>query len=222
MRYKKQCFENFILSVYNIIYSSVLNCFPKHKSKRTYSIFLLIVIALHSLCTSVHITAQSAEDRMCEKSRSPVDIEVFWPDHHHSPDPPNCWTSWLEGFKIALLAKTNIAYDALLDDPTEHVALPRFTNASAGETDDAREIRLETNRTAQQEYKTRWDQAWAGDHNGTTRRLADQKARAMLFMSMGTEAKKRLTQRTNEFRSTTRLWLLSMRNSQKCLCKPLE
>ena len=144
--------------------------------------------------------AQSVEHRMCENSRSPVDIEVFWPDHHHSPDPPNCWQPWLEGFKIALLAKTNIAYDALLDDPTENLALPRFTNAPAGETDDARELRLEANRTAQPEYKTRCEQAWAVDHNGTSRRLADQKARARLFLSLGTEAKKRLTQRANDFK----------------------
>ncbi len=137
---------------------------------------------------------------MCENARSPVDIEVFWPDQHHSPDPPNCWQSWLEGFKIALLAKTSIAYDALLDDPTEHVAPPHFTNAPAGESDEAREARLEANRTAQQDYKTRCEQAWAVDHNGTPRRLADQKARAMLFMSLGTEAKKRLTQRANELR----------------------
>ena len=91
--------------------------------------------------------AQSADDRMFENSRSPVDIEVFWPDNQHSPDPPNCWTSWLEGFKIASLAKINIAYDTLLENPTEN------------------------DHTA--------------DHNGITRRLANQKTRALLFTSLG-------------------------------------
>ncbi len=88
----------------------------------------------------------------------------------------------------------------LFEDPTENVALPRFRNASVGEIEVAEEIRLEANRTAQQDYKNRCDQAWPADPNGTTRRLPDQKARAMLFMSLGSEAKKRLTQRANEFR----------------------
>ena len=86
-----------------------------------------------------------------------------------------------------------------MHDPPESVALPRFTPAPTGETDEATETRLEANRSAQQEYKTRCNATWTADHNGTTRKLADQKARTMLYMCLGPEAKRRVTQRVNEF-----------------------
>ncbi len=137
---------------------------------------------------------------MSANAKSPVDLEVYWPSSHYSPDPPNGWTAWLEGFKIALFVKHSLDYDTPLADPTDAVPQPRFITAPTGETDEARETRMAANRTAQATYKQKCEDAWTANYNGTTRRLADQTARSMLFMSIGTEAKKKVVQQVNEFR----------------------
>ena len=103
--------------------------------------------------SSTNNMAQSADDIMCANTKSPVAIEVYWPSLHYSPNPPKCWTAWLEGFKIALFVKHSLDYDTLLDDPTEKVAQPRFTTAPARETDEAQKTRMEANRTAQANYR---------------------------------------------------------------------
>ncbi len=123
---------------------------------------------------------------------------MYWPSTHSSLDPPKSWTAWLEGFKIALVVKHSLDYDTIINDPTDKVPQPRFMTAHAAETDEARETRMEANRKAQ--YRQQCEDTSEANYHGTTRRLADQRARSMLFMSIGTEAKQKVTQQVNEIR----------------------
>ncbi len=132
--------------------------------------FSTISFSTQLSCFTTHNMAQSANDVLRTNAKSPVDIEMYWPSTHYSPDPPRDWHTWLEGFKIALFVKHSLDYDTLLTDPTDAVPPPRFTSSPAGETDEARETRMAANRKAQADYQTSRAAAWEAPYNGTTRR----------------------------------------------------
>ena len=132
--------------------------------------------------------AQSATQK-----RTPLGIEPFW--EKSSADPPLKWEKWQMQAQLALLAKENIALDALLEPKPETVQLPLepiYENTITGSSAQSERERLARNAQLKMNWENRCqkqmeigvmcgDKPWA---------QADRKTVSMLYLSLGTEGRR--------------------------------
>ena len=153
--------------------------------------------------------AQSAR----ESRKTPLSIEPFW--ERQTSDPPIRWEKWHIQVKLAILARENITLDTLLQPKPTMVRLPaepkyeKAIEVATEETERDRQIR-------NSQLKLQWDLKCqqiteAGVLSGERPwHLCDQKYVSLLYLSIGTEGRRLLTQKVphdNIYDLTTlKLW----------------
>ena len=133
-----------------------------------------------------------------ESRKTPLSIEPFW--ERPSSDPPIRWEKWRLQVKLAILARENIPLDTLLQPKPTTVRLPaepKYETAiedSTMETERDRQIR-------NSQLKLNWELKCqkvteAGVLFGERPwNLCDQKCVSLLYLSIGTEGRRLLTQK---------------------------
>ena len=153
--------------------------------------------------------AQSAR----ESRKTPLSIEPFW--ERPTSDPPIRWEKWRIQLKLAILARENITIDTLLQPKPSTVRLPvepKYEMPLDDTTEEAeRERRVRNN-----QLKLQWELKCqkiteAGILCGERPwNLCDQKCVSLLYLSIGTEGRRLLTQKfphDNIYNLTTlKLW----------------
>ena len=153
--------------------------------------------------------AQSAR----ESRKTPLSIEPFW--ERLPSDPPIRWEKWRIQVKLAILARENITLDTLLQPKPTTVRLPaepKYKTAieySTLETERDRQIR-------NSQLKLNWELkcqklteagVLCGERPWI---LCDQKCVSLLYLSIGTEGRRLLTQKFPHDNiydlSTLKLW----------------
>ena len=122
--------------------------------------------------------AQSAR----ESRKTPLSIEPFW--ERSTSDPPIRWEKWRIQVKIAILARENITLVTLLYPKPTHVRLPvepKYEMAIEDATEDTERDRQIRNN----QLKLCGERPWS---------LCDQKNVSLLYLSIGTEGRRLLTQ----------------------------
>ena len=138
--------------------------------------------------------AQSAR----ESRKTPLSIEPFW--ERPTSDPPIRWEKWRIQVKLAILARENITIDTLLQPKPTTVRLPvepKYEMPIEDTTDEAeRERRIRNN-----QLKLQWElKCHKITKAGILCRerpwnLCDQKCVSLLYLSIGTEGRRLLTQK---------------------------
>ena len=148
-----------------------------------------------------------------ESRKTPLSIEPFW--ERPTSDPPIRWEKWRIQVKLAILARENITIDTLLQPKPTTVRLavePKYEMPIEDTTDEAeRERRIRNN-----QLKLQWELKCqkiteAGMLCGERPwNLCDQKCVSLLYLSIGTEGRRLLTQKfphDNIYHLTTpKLW----------------
>ena len=132
-----------------------------------------------------------------ESRKTPLSIEPFW--ERPTSDPPIRWEKWRIQVKLAILARENITLDTLLQPKSTTVRLPaepKYETAiedSTAETERDRQIRYS-------QLKLNWELkcqklAEVGVLCGERQwNLCDQKRVSLLYLIIGTEGRRLLTQ----------------------------
>ena len=145
--------------------------------------------------------------------RTALGLEPFW--DKPSSNPPISWEKWRSQLKMALVAKTNIELDELLQERPTAVIYPP-------EPVEEQPVQNPT-QTMERERMTRYNQAvakWKNECNHIDRigvlcgdkpwDMADRKAKSLIYLSLGIEERKmhaRKFPHTNvEAKSTMELW----------------
>ena len=145
--------------------------------------------------------------------RTALGLEPFW--DKPSSNPPISWEKWRSQLKMALVAKTNIELDELLQERPTAVIYPP-------EPVEEQPVQNPT-QTMERERMTRYNQAvakWKNECNHIDRigvlcgdkpwDMADRKAKSLIYLSLGIEGRKmhaRKFPHTNvEAKSTMELW----------------
>ena len=153
--------------------------------------------------------AQSAR----ESRKTLLSIEPFW--ERPTSDPPIRWEKWRIQVKLAILARENINIDTLLQPKPTTVRLPvepKYEMPIEDTTEEAeRERQIRNN-----QLKLQWElkcqkiteaDILCGEHPWN---LCDQKCVSLLYLSIGTEGRRLLTQKSphdNIYDLTTlKLW----------------
>ena len=133
-----------------------------------------------------------------ESRQTPLSIEPFW--EPPTSDPPIRWEQWRIQVKLAILARENILLDTLIQPKTTAVKLPvatKYELAIEDSTEDTeRERQIRNN-----QLKLQWElkcqkKTEAGVLCGERPwHLRDQKYVSLLYLSIGTERKRLLTQK---------------------------
>ena len=138
--------------------------------------------------------AQSAR----EYRKTPLSIEPFW--ERPTSDPPIRWEKWRILVKLAILARENITLDTLLQPKPTTVRLPAEPKYETSIEDST----IETERDRQirnSQLKLQWDlKCQTITEAGVLRgerpwNLCDQKCVSLLYLSIGAEGRRLLTQK---------------------------
>ena len=118
-----------------------------------------------------------------ESRKTPLSIEPFW--ERPTSDPPIRWEKWRIQVKLAILARENITIDTLLQPKPMTFRLPvkpKYEMPIEDTTEEAeRERRIRNN-----QLKLQWERPW---------NLCDQNCVSLLYLSIGTEGRRLLTQK---------------------------
>ena len=145
--------------------------------------------------------------------RTALGLEPFW--DKPSSNPPISWEKWRSQLKMALVAKTNIELDELLQERPNTVIYPP-------EPVEEQPVQNPT-QTMERERLTRYNQAiakWKSECNHIDRigvlcgdkpwDMADRNAKSLIYLSLGIEGRKmhaRKFPHTNvESKTTMELW----------------
>ena len=138
--------------------------------------------------------AQSAR----ESRKTPLSIEPFW--ERPTSDPSVRWENWRIQVKLAILARENITLDLRLQPKPTTVRLPAEPNYEMA-IEDATEDTEGDRQIRNSQLKLQWDLKCqklmeAGVLCGEwPLNMCDQKCISLLYLSMGTEGKRQLTQK---------------------------
>ena len=138
--------------------------------------------------------AQSAR----ESRKTPLSIEPFW--ERPTSDPPIRWEKWRIQLKLAILARENITIDTLLQPKPSTVRLPVEPKYELPIDDTTEEAERER-RVRNNQLKLQWELKCqkitkAGILCGERPwNLCDQKCVSLLYLSIGTEGRRLLTQK---------------------------
>ena len=136
--------------------------------------------------------AQSAR----ESRKTPLSIEFLW--ERPTSDPPIRWERWHTQVKLAILARENITLDTLLQPQPTHERLPAEPNYEKA-IEDATEDTERDQKIRNSQLKLQWElkcQKKTGVLCGEWPwHLCDQKCVSLLYLSIGTEGRRLLTQK---------------------------
>ena len=133
-----------------------------------------------------------------ESRKTPLSIEPFW--ERPTSDPPIRWEKWHIQVKLAILARENITIDTLLKPQPTMVRLPAETKYEMA-IEDATEERERDWPIRSSQLKLQWDLKCqkiteAGVLFGERPwHLCDEKCVSLLYLSIGTEGRRVLTQK---------------------------
>ena len=148
-----------------------------------------------------------------ESRKTPLSIEPFW--ERPTSDPPIRWEKWRIQVKLAILARENITIDTLLQPKPTEVRLPAEPKYEVS-IEDATEETERDRRIRNNQLKLQWELKCqkiieAGILCGERPwNLCDQKCVSLLYLSIGTEGRRLLTQKFPHDNiydlSTLKLW----------------
>ena len=133
-----------------------------------------------------------------ESRKTPLSIEPFC--ERPTSDPPIRWEKWRIEVKLAILARENITLDTLLQPKPTNVRLPvepKYEMAIEDATEDTERDRQMRNSQLKLQWELKCQKITeAGLLCGKgTWHLCDQKCVSLLYLSIGTEGRRLLTQK---------------------------